>query len=776
MINQRIRKSLPLAPGRRTACRSVLSLILLVIIMGLPAFSVAQQACQPDGDVDRSGSVTAADALLAFQQALGLAQLTACQQTIANVFPQPAAPDANITASDALCIFQKALSLPSCLDTLPSPNQPPVVNAGADRSVDAGTAVTLSGVASDSDGTITRYAWTQTGGTRVSLAGAATATATFTAPNVSADETLTFRLTVTDNSGAQASDEVRITVRRSNQPPVADAGLEQFVFGNEVVILSGLGSSDADGTIVGYRWVQTSGPPVTLSGADTPNASFTAPEVTFENLLEELEFQLTVTDDDGASDTAVVLVLVIYDPFANEPPTANAGVDQIVSENTLVTLSGSGMDPDGFIVGYNWFQLIGTPVELIGWDTPNPSFIAPEVDSDEDLVFELTVYDDAFLTPATDTVTITVLNATPNTPPVADAGRDQTVDENMVVTLDGSASRDSDGTIVSYTWSQISGTPVNISGADSARATFQAPEVSVDTTLVFQLRVEDDDGVTATDRVVVTIEGMSLLELTVSVFGEGAVQIAGGHDLECDVPHICHAVVPEGTNVVLEAIPMSGYAIDRWLGCDSVSNDTCTVATYQDQLVSVYFLSTAPLQLKDDVATFEADRVDEIEDFDIDSGLLVMSADADIGDLRIGDVIVSNVIDPDREFPTYFLRRIRDIQKLPGGTGYIRTVQATLEDAIASGSLSSGSTPPSALGCCVRRATLGGHVDRTWARRRRSWVSRWPLPSSTDRDSADFFEDQPLFHSWPLRRGHCRDSYNAPFRFGFRYFERCERI
>ena len=76
----------------------------------------APQACQPDGDVDRSGGVTAADALLAFQQALGLTDLDACQRSTADVFPQPADPDGDITASDALCIFQKALSLPSCLD------------------------------------------------------------------------------------------------------------------------------------------------------------------------------------------------------------------------------------------------------------------------------------------------------------------------------------------------------------------------------------------------------------------------------------------------------------------------------------------------------------------------------------------------------------------------------------------------------------------------------------------------------------------------------------
>ena len=96
------------------------------MVTSLPAFSAAQQVCQPDGDVDQNGSVTAADALLAFQQALSLAPLSMCQLSIANIFPLPTRPDGIITASDALCIFQKALGLPSCLDTLPPSNQEPL--------------------------------------------------------------------------------------------------------------------------------------------------------------------------------------------------------------------------------------------------------------------------------------------------------------------------------------------------------------------------------------------------------------------------------------------------------------------------------------------------------------------------------------------------------------------------------------------------------------------------------------------------------------------------
>ena len=128
MTMQRFRRFLPFVLGQRTLCHSITSFTLLVlIIIGLPALSNAQQTCQPDGDVDQSGSVTAADALLVFQQTLNLNQLNTCQLNIADVFPQPATPDGNITASDALCIFQKALGLPSCLDIMP------LVSAGGDH-------------------------------------------------------------------------------------------------------------------------------------------------------------------------------------------------------------------------------------------------------------------------------------------------------------------------------------------------------------------------------------------------------------------------------------------------------------------------------------------------------------------------------------------------------------------------------------------------------------------------------------------------------------------
>ncbi|NQZ87086.1 MAG: hypothetical protein HRT54_05840 [Colwellia sp.] len=91
-------------------------------------------------------------------------------------------------------------------------NASPMVNAASDQTVDENSSVTLTGSASDSDGTIESYSWAQTGGTSVVLTNEDSATATFIAPDVKADETLTFTLSVVDNDGASSSDSIVITI------------------------------------------------------------------------------------------------------------------------------------------------------------------------------------------------------------------------------------------------------------------------------------------------------------------------------------------------------------------------------------------------------------------------------------------------------------------------------------------------------------------------------------------------------------------------------------
>jgi hypothetical protein len=97
----------------------------------------------------------------------------------------------------------------------------------------------------------------------------------------------------------------------------------------------------------------------------------------------------------------------------------------------------------------------------------------------------------------------------PNQPPVANAGANQVVGPGAFVSLDGRGSYDPDGgTITSYRWQQIAGSPtVTLSGANTATPSFIAPVAIIDTTLTFQLTVTDSDqGASSSSTVNVSVQ------------------------------------------------------------------------------------------------------------------------------------------------------------------------------------------------------------------------------------------------------------------------------
>ena len=100
------------------------------------------------------------------------------------------------------------------VDSRLGPNQPPVADAGRDRTADSAHRVELQGGFSDDDHQIVSYSWTQVGGPAVSLGpGNSLSFATFTAPIVNANTVLTFALTVTDDEGlTSAPDTVDVTI------------------------------------------------------------------------------------------------------------------------------------------------------------------------------------------------------------------------------------------------------------------------------------------------------------------------------------------------------------------------------------------------------------------------------------------------------------------------------------------------------------------------------------------------------------------------------------
>jgi hypothetical protein len=85
------------------------------------------------------------------------------------------------------------------------PNEPPVADAGANKTVKAGTKVKLSGLKSrDAEGEALYYAWSQVRGSKIALLDVDNAEASFLAPTVSEKRTYRFKLRVTDKKGADS--------------------------------------------------------------------------------------------------------------------------------------------------------------------------------------------------------------------------------------------------------------------------------------------------------------------------------------------------------------------------------------------------------------------------------------------------------------------------------------------------------------------------------------------------------------------------------------------
>ena len=216
-------------------------------------------------------------------------------------------------------------------------NISPVSDAGADKIVKLPqTTTNLDGSGTDADGQVTTYVWSQVSGATATISSPSTPSTSLA--NLALGD-YSFRLTVTDNLGATDFNDVvvRVVASTNNLPPVVDVGPDIAIFAPQTTLTINASASD-DGSIVAYQWVKLSGPTATLVNPTQLNLSL-------QNLvLGTYSFQLTVTDNGGASVFDIVTVQVL--PSSFQPPVVSAGPDQQLTLPTnQITLTGTASSP-----------------------------------------------------------------------------------------------------------------------------------------------------------------------------------------------------------------------------------------------------------------------------------------------------------------------------------------------------------------------------------------------------------------------------------------------
>jgi parallel beta-helix repeat protein len=149
--------------------------------------------------------------------------------------------------------------------------------------------------------------------------------------------------------------------------------------------------------------------------------------------------QVTLTNS-----AALTITLLPVELPSNSPPIAEAGDNQTVLLTDIVSFDGSrSSDPDCDPLTYTWNFGDGKTASGV---SVSHTYKAAGV-----YTVMLTVSDGQLT--SSDTMTVTVTSPSPsNSPPVADAGFDQTINVGRQLLLDGSGSMDPDKDPLSYSW------------------------------------------------------------------------------------------------------------------------------------------------------------------------------------------------------------------------------------------------------------------------------------------------------------------------------------
>lgn len=392
--------------------------------------------------------------------------------------------------------------------------------------------VTLVGQGIDADGNDLKFQWIQLDGESVSLSSYNIAEPQFMAPDVVNGQikVLTFQLTVTDPVGESDTDVVEIVVNPVNHDPIVSAGKDQVTYDTVNIVTLVSSAVDPDGDALTYNWEQIAGQPIELLSVHGKYLTILPQSLDFSQ-SNPLTFELTVEDGFGGSGSDTVSVYPLSGLISNRLIQIQTGPMQIVHEGEQVTLSATGTTANGKPITYSWVQLIGTSVALSSFNGSSIQFIAPQLPEEQEMMLSFQV---SGYSPgngwASALALVKVIPA--NGSPIADAGPDQSVSENVQVKLIGSGS-DPDNDKIRYSWTQVSGMKVDLYEQTTFSVYFFTPNITTDSEkLVFELTVTDSQGNTGKDMASVTINTVNLPPRVSAgpdrkVIGESDVTITG---------------------------------------------------------------------------------------------------------------------------------------------------------------------------------------------------------------------------------------------------------
>ncbi|MGF1726429.1 glycosyl hydrolase family 18 protein [Photobacterium nomapromontoriensis] len=186
-----------------------------------------------------------------------------------------------------------------------------------------------------------------------------------------------------------------------NQAPIANAGTDITVTGPRTITLDGSKSYDPERDNISYAWVQTHGDKLVILNDTSAKADV---EVTATNTEVAYTFELTVTDNEGLSDTDNIVINNLPQE-ENQAPVVSLLNEYRAKSGKEINITAIASDPDGDVLMFEW--VVPSSFTIIGnSNSESISLRAPLLDTDTAYNVSVQVTDGSFDAHATTSVLV----------------------------------------------------------------------------------------------------------------------------------------------------------------------------------------------------------------------------------------------------------------------------------------------------------------------------------------------------------------------------------